>query len=656
MVSYPNPVNCGTEALYALGDGVTICVAWHEALKTVSTNKIAYHIYYATEKKYVFSEGVKYVSVDGYLQANITGLTPGQQYFFCVRPIEYNPNTFDLTTLPVAYDNLRYYPQSLLRSDITATDLIIPLLDVTDFPADGLIKIGAELIQYSVVDVPNNNLLVTPATADSPAVLIDQQPPDGYYYTTDGYNTGDGYIDNLTAVPNSGAPTENWNILCSFVAKDNFNNPIPGTAKFIAIGTISGNILDGYGNPYTWTADGPIIDNGILSFNIVEGSTVFVEGDNFLIKVSGAVPGTEDGRGYGNSYPRLHTVGGFDGNYTWDTAVRFYVGGEDNRWDRIFVSQARFEYPNYQYTEADGYHQVTKDLLNTDLSGSDEANIDFPSYDYAGYHRTDPVMLLNGTCVGSYIGGEMGCIDKYGNYNILRGFSLQDHNNQREEMLLNSTGRDAILIRRVHTGITCACYLPSSEYPDDRCPMCYGTKFVFGYEQYFNPRISSGRIKVRLAPNTENVKMHEAGLESENTLDLWTLTVPTIKTRDIIILFDTEGINEEFRYEVGDVTRNDTLLGQQGGQHLKAIRIRKYDPAYQIRVFRDSSMFPSKLNTSISFVPGIPPHTHEIVISEKITALNQINQTTSVVQGHNHPIVNGQVMEVLGHTHTIILP
>jgi hypothetical protein len=130
--------------------------------------------------------------------------------------------------------------------------------------------------------------------------------------------------------------------------------------------------------------------------------------------------------------------------------------------------------------------------------------------------------------------------------------------------------------------------------------------------------------------------------------------VPTIKTRDIIVLFDQDG-NEEFRYEVADVTRNNTILGLNGGQHLKAFRIRKFDPAYQIRIFRDTGDFPSKLNTSISFVPGIPPHTHEIVVSEKITSINQINQTTAVSQGHNHVVIDGIIQSVLGHTHVIII-
>jgi len=525
MPYYLNPVRAGLDHIHSLGDGYTINMKWFQAYPTLKTNQIAYHLYYSTIKENVFTEGVKYISIDGTLEANIIDLVPGQEYFFSVRPVEYDPLAFDLNQLPVAYDNLRVYPFSILRQDISATDLIIPLLDVSGFSSSGVIRVGAELIQYSSVDTVNMNLVLT-------------------------------------------------------------------------------DLLQ---------------------------------------------------RGYGSSAARSHTTAGFDGITFWDPTVTQFTIEESSQFDRIFVCQSRFEYPNYPYTLIDGYHQVTKDLLSTDLSASDAANVDFPMYDYAGYHRTDPVLLLNGTCVGSYIGGEMGCIDGYGNYNILRGLNLQDQNNQRQEIQLSVDGRPAVLIKRVQTGITCSCYLASSEYPDDRCPLCYGTKFVFGYEQYFNPRQSDGRIMVRPSPTDEQTKMYEAGMESEFPLNLWTLTVPTIKTRDIIILFDIDD-NEEFRYEVISVTRNNTILGQQGGQLFRVMRIRKFDPAYQIRVFRNTSMFPSKLSTTVSFVPGIPPHVHEIVINEKVTSVTQINQTTAVNQGHNHPIIDGKVMEVLGHTHQIILP
>lgn len=525
MAYYLTPVRAGLDAVASLGDGYTISVKWFQAYPNNISKKIAYHIYYSTIKENVFTEGVKYISVDDSLQANVIDLVPGQEYFFSVRPVEYDPNLLDLSTnLPIAYDNLRVYPYSLLRENISDTDLIIPLVDVGGFPSNGIIKIGTELIQYLSIDQYNKNLILT---------------------------------------------------------------------------------------------------------NVSQ-------------------------RGFNNSTARMHTVNGFDGFYIESPIVTFFTPGESIEFDRIFVCQSRFEFPNYQMTIPDGYHQVKKDVLTTDLSASDELNTSFPIYDYAGYHRTDPVQLLTGACVGSYIGGEMGCIDGYGNVNILRGLSLQDHNSQRQEFLLNVTGKPVVLIKRVRTGITCACYRSSNEYPDNRCPLCFGTKFVLGYEQFFNPRRSDGRILVRPGAAEENLKMYEAGLESEFSLDLWTLTVPTIKNRDIIVMFDIDG-NEEFRYEVMTVTRNNTIVSLQGGQKLRVQRIRKYDPAYQIRIFTDTSMFPSKLSTTIGMATNIPPHTHEIVINEKIVSINQINQLTSVMQGHNHEIVAGKVQEVLGHTHTIIL-
>lgn len=647
---YLNPVRAGLDAVSSLGDGSIINVKWFEAFSTNPNYSIAYHIFYSTNKDDVFSDGVKYASIDGSLEANIIGLTPGQLYFFSVRPLEYNPLVFNLDTqLPIAYDNLRIYPTSVLRSDITATDLIIPLLDTDGFPNSGVIKVGVELIEYSGVDSPNNNLIVPAGGSGAQPVTIVQQ--DGYDYLPLDNNVGQGSLVGLTALANSDAITETWTVKCVFDEVDGYAN-----SKFIALGSLSGQRYDGYMNPIYWEANGLNVSNGILSFSITQTSPDFIKGDGFTIKIAAANAGSPSGRGYNNTMVTSHNTDGYDGYDTWSPVVTLFTVGESSVYDRIFLCQSRFEYPNFPFTLADGYHQVLKDNLNTDLSFSDAQNVTFPTYDYAGYHRTDPVLLLNGTCVGSYIGGEMGCIDGFGNVHILRGLSLQDQNNQREELLLTVTGRPAVLIKRVHTGITCSCYLASSEYQDDRCPFCYGTKFVFGYEQYFNPRRSDGRILVRTSPADDGVKMQEAGLESELNLDLWTLTVPTIHQRDVIILFDIAD-NEEFRYEVGTVTRNNTIVGMEGGQKFKGIRIRKTDPAYQIRVFRNTSMFPSKLNTTIGSAPGaIAPHSHEIVINEHTTTLAQINQTTAVSQGHNHPIVNGQIMRVLGHTHNIILP
>jgi len=516
----------GLESVLSAGDGYTIKLNWYKAYPDVRTNSIAYNIYFSTDQDTVFSDGVKYASASGALTADIIDLKPGELYYFGIRPVEYNSDIFTFDDLPTAYGDLKVYPSSILRENITDTDLVIPLVDTSEFPSSGVIRIGIELIQYTFNDTTNSNLELS-----------------------------------------------------------------------------------------------------------------------FLNQ-----------RGYGSTQARIHNTDGYDGYETWDPNVFYYILGESSNYDRVTACHSRFEFPEYSYTLTDGYKQVTKDLLSTDLAGSDEENINFPSYDYAGYHRTDPTLLLNGKCVGSYIGGYMFCADGYrGVGQQLRGLSFQDHNNQRQEMLLNVTGDEVVLVKRVRTGIVCACYTPHQEYQHNRCPKCFGSKFVVGREQYFNPRRSNGRILVRFSPAEDDAKMYESGIESEFSTDAWTLTVPTIKDRDILIRYDKDG-NEEFRYEVLSVTRNRTLDGKQGGQKMRVQRIRKTDPLYSIRVFSDSSLLPSTINTSLSSSAGIPLHSHVITISEKITNINQINQLTMTIAGHNHPVNDGVVMPVLGHTHTIILP
>lgn len=650
MPHYASLVRVGLTKVDSLGDGYTIDLKWFQAYPDGYTNQIAYHIYYATIRENVFSEGVKLVVIDGSTGANVIGLTPGQEYFFCVRPVEYDPSVFDLSNLPIAHDNIRFYPSSLLRQNMSATDFIVPLLDVEGFPSVGVVKVGVELILYLAVDSVNNNLIVPGGTNPIAGHLVLQSNSE--FFLPNPSNVGQGSLGSLALV---GVDiNETWTIKCIFVQRDVSNNPIAGTAKFQAIGSISGNKVDQFGNYILWTANGPVVSNGILSFSVVE-TVPFVPGDDFTVQVVGAQRGTTGGRGYANTPITPHFVNGFDGYQTWNPLVTIFTLTEAEIYDQIYVCLSRFEYANFPMTVIDGYKQVPIDYLSTDDSAADATNVTFPMYDYCGYHRTDPVQLLNGTCVGSYFGGQQGGIDANGNYSLYRGLSLQQQNTQRQDILLSVDGQPAVLIKRVQTGITCNCYISTSEYPDDRCPFCYGTKFVFGYDQYFNPRQSDGRIMVRLGPTAENLKMQEGGLESTFPLDMWTLTVPTIKTRDIIVLFDQNN-NESFRYEVGDVVRNNIILGLDGGQHLKTFRVRKTDPAYQIRIFRDTADFPSTLNTTLGFTTGIPPHSHTVVVNEKVLAVSQINQTTGISQGHNHPIVNGQVMEVLGHTHQIILP
>jgi len=115
------------------------------------------------------------------------------------------------------------------------------------------------------------------------AQLVDQG---GSFYSASATNVGNGVIQNLSLV-DTDAPTETWTVRCTSVRRDGYGAAIDGYARFIARGTKSGIILDGYGNQIVWQSNGIITSNTILSFDIAEGSTKFLEGDTFVIQVKG---------------------------------------------------------------------------------------------------------------------------------------------------------------------------------------------------------------------------------------------------------------------------------------------------------------------------------------------------------------------------------
>lgn len=122
------------------------------------------------------------------------------------------------------------------------------------------------------------------------AALVDQG---GSFYSASALNVGDGVISSLQLVdPN--APTETWTVRVSSVIRDGYGDPIDGYAKFVVSGSLSGTLLDGYGNTIFWQSNGSVVSNGVLSFAISEGSTPFQEGDRFTIQVKGGVLNTDD--------------------------------------------------------------------------------------------------------------------------------------------------------------------------------------------------------------------------------------------------------------------------------------------------------------------------------------------------------------------------
>src|SRR5208283_901527 len=131
---------------------------------------------------------------------------------------------------------VRFYPTSMLRNNIGATDLIIPLVDVEGFPEAGLIKIGIELILYLAVDTANNNLIVPgPGSGDGAHLQLQSN---NEYYIPSGTNIGQGTMNDLSLVSTTAA-NDNWKVICVYIEQDANRNPIPATAKFEVIGEFS---------------------------------------------------------------------------------------------------------------------------------------------------------------------------------------------------------------------------------------------------------------------------------------------------------------------------------------------------------------------------------------------------------------------------------
>jgi hypothetical protein len=120
------------------------------------------------------------------------------------------------------------------------------------------------------------------------AYIVDQGGTD---YLTVSTNNGEGTISSLELLTVN-ATEETWTVRCVSVLRDGSQQPIAGTAKFIASGSISGQKLDSYGNSILWTV-GTLNSNGVLRFLINE-TTAFEPGDAFQIEISSGVLSSGD--------------------------------------------------------------------------------------------------------------------------------------------------------------------------------------------------------------------------------------------------------------------------------------------------------------------------------------------------------------------------
>jgi len=368
-------------------------------------------------------------------------------------------------------------------------------------------------------------------------------------------------------------------------------------------------------------------------------------------------------RGFLGTVPTEHTVAGWDGYGDRSPIITFWKGLEEQN-GLVFQEEVKFGYPNNSFTLIDGY-RVGDNLLTLDRDAVEPEREDFKAYCFSGYHRNSADQIINGECSDSYIlkfeccaPGTNGEDDIVTTSNI----PITTLIDQNLEMLLENTGEPVILLQRITSGIRCSCYEPNNENGDMRCNFCYGTTWVKGYTQHFYERRSDGRMLARFGPADEEIKLEEAGLESSVQFSVWTLTAPQINERDIIVRFDDKD-QQEFRYVVKTVTRNKLFYGQSGKQSFTVQRLRKTDPAYQVRTFDDTAMFPININTNIGILRGPNneplPHTHVLRVSEHTILLSDVDQETGNTLNHTHTVNPrsilvgvGSTESSLGHVHT----
>jgi methionine-rich copper-binding protein CopC len=265
-----------------------------------------------------------------------------------------------------------------------------------------------------------------------------------------------------------------------------------------------------------------------------------------------------------------------NGRGALDTIAAVYLVGDEVKMfseysdsNTVIIMGTPTYHDGYEYDRQIGLDGV----VTTDLTDNDR--MFFQGYDFCGYHDPLPQNTLqgkNGADCGSYLGGE---------FNGMRGFDIYDRMLNREEVLLDQTGEPAILLKRIWTGQTCTCLNSRKVSPKIRsCGTCMGTGFVGGYTQFNYLRRNDYRVMLKFDEAPEDLFHgdHE-NLQQDYEPGAWTLPMPGIKDRDVVVRFDfTNDI--EFIYEVLNVSREKVLYGKYGRQKLSLKRMDKSDILY----------------------------------------------------------------------------
>jgi hypothetical protein len=230
---------------------------------------------------------------------------------------------------------------------------------------------------------------------------------------------------------------------------------------------------------------------------------------------------------------------------------------------------------SYSGGSSDGYFRFVSEGAAPTTTATET---DCGTSDHTGYHKTSVGDVFRGVTASG------ACPSPYSRY-ALGGKGFNDVIRDREEQLLQTTGRRTILLRRQHTGRRCVCYETTRGRSRKACEVCFGTTFVPGYVPYVNQKDPLGRILVRIDPFQESLPLREQGMFQEVTASAWTLSEPIVRQRDVLIIYNPNGI-EEFRYEITEVTRNNLFGADSGAQKFQMKRIDPTQSIYRLDPFK----------------------------------------------------------------------
>lgn len=322
-----------------------------------------------------------------------------------------------------------------------------------------------------------------------------------------------------------------------------------GVFSFPNSTTISRQILDTDTKIYVDSVDGyPQSGYLIIGTEVIRYTSVSVADNAFLVPTNGRA-----------------LLGSSAGIYIIGDEVKFFTNCRD---DNTVIIMAT---PTFQ----DGY-EIDREIAGEGLVVTDYSDNDqkfFQGFDFCGYHRTMPQESLAGQddC-GSYLGGD---------FNGWRGFDIFDRLLSREEVLLDQVGEPTVLLRRIWTGQICSCMNMRRSHPKLKgCKECFGTGYVGGYTKYNNRRREDARVMVSFAEAAEDLKLGSyEHLQQEYEPSAWTIPIPAVRDRDLLVRFDFTG-DIEFIYEVLDTSKEKIIFKHYTRQRLRLKRMDKTDICY----------------------------------------------------------------------------